>query len=256
VFRSSGALQWITTLQLFHRTRQGFGMQYCPQCLLEDQIPYFRKEWRVAFVTTCSRHQCMLRDRCVACGAGVAFHRGDMGNMQGQHWESIADCFACGESLANGLVDPIELYVPEVMNWLSGISASIMSSDPSATDFDTVRVMRQMALLILSRYSTVKLHDHVCGELGIEPVALAYGKLGFESRLLAERHHLIQLIGWMMMDLESRLRGAWRAKAVRYSHMLKDFDGAPQFYLEIVEGFANWREIRVRTSLTANELQT
>lgn len=241
VFRSSGALQWITTLQMFHRTRQGFGMQYCPQCLLEDQIPYFRKEWRVAFVTTCSRHKCMLRDRCMACGAGVAFHRGDMGNLQGQHRESIADCFACGEGLASGLVDPIEPYVPEVLNWLSGVSTSVMSSDPSASDFDNLNVMRQLALLFLSRYSTVRLHDHVCGELGLQPVLLAYEKLGFESRLLAERHHVIQLIGWLMMDLESRMRSAWRAKAVRYNHMLKDFDRAPDFYCKIVGGFANWR---------------
>ena len=172
----------------------------------------------------------------------MAFHRGDMGSLQGHHRESIADCFACGESLASGLVDSIEPYVPEVMNWLSGVAASVMSSIPSATNSDILKVMRQLALLFLSRYSTVKLHDHVCGQLGLQPVALTYGKHGFESRLLAERHHVIQLIGWLMMDLESRLRSAWRAKAVRYNHMLKDFDGAPQFYLEIVEGFANWRE--------------
>ncbi len=51
-FKVSGSLQWITSLQVFHRTRQGFGMQYCPQCLFEDADPYFRKAWRVAFITT------------------------------------------------------------------------------------------------------------------------------------------------------------------------------------------------------------
>ena len=242
VFRTSGALQWITTLQMFHRTRQGFGMQYCPQCLLEDRIPYFRKEWRVAFVTTCPTHRCMLRDRCLTCGAGVAFHRGDMGNPQGQHRESIADCFACGVSLAGGFMVPIEPYEPAVMDWLSGLSASVMSGAPSATDLDNLKVMRQLALLFLSRYSTVKLHDHVCGQLVIPPMELAHGKLGFESRLHPERHHLIQLIGWLMMDLEPRLRDAWRAKVVRYNQMLKGFEVAPRFYLEIVEGFANWRD--------------
>lgn len=241
VFRASGALQWITTLQMFHRTRQGFGMQYCPQCLFEDRVPYFRKAWRVAFVTTCSTHQCMLRDRCVGCGAGVAFHRGDMGNLLGQHRESIADCFACGASLASDLVDSVESYEPIVMDWLSGISAAVISGTPSATDLDNLSVMRQLALLFLSRSSTVKLHDHVCRELAVPPMELVNGKLGFESRLLAERHHVIQLIGWLMMDLESRLRSAWRAKGVRYNHMFKDFDRAPQFYLEIVESFANWR---------------
>ena len=171
----------------------------------------------------------------------MAFHRGDMGNLQGQHRESIADCFACGESLASGFLDPIDPYVPAVMNWLSGVSASVMSSVPSTTDLDNLRVMRQLALLFLSRYSTVKLHDHVCTELGLQPVALINGKLGFESRPLAERHHLIQLIGWLMNDLESRLGSAWRAKAVRYNQMLKDFERAPLLYLEIIEEFADWR---------------
>lgn len=46
-FKASGSLQWMTSLQVFHRTRQGFGMQYCPKCLLEDRDPYFRKVWRV-----------------------------------------------------------------------------------------------------------------------------------------------------------------------------------------------------------------
>lgn len=242
-FRTSGALQWITTLQMFHRTRQGYGMQYCPLCLFEDMVPYFRKEWRVAFVTICSRHQCMLRDRCVACGAGVAFHRGDMGNLQGQHRESIADCFACGASLASDLVDSVESYEPLVMDWLSEISKTALAGTLSPDMLDTLNVMRQMALLLLSRYSSVKLHAHVCGELALPPMELVPGHISYESRTLSERHHVIQLVGWLMIDLEPRLRGAWRAKAVRYNQMLKGFDRAPQLYLEIVEGFANWRVI-------------
>jgi hypothetical protein len=173
----------------------------------------------------------------------VAFHRGDMGNPQGQHRESIADCFACGASLASDLVDSVESYEPIVMDWLSGISTTVLSAGTNADGLDILNVMRQIALLLMSRYSSVKLHAYVCGELALPPMELAHGHLSFESRMLPERHHVIQLVGWMMMDLGPRLRGAWRAKAVRYNQMLKDFDRAPQFYLEIVEGFANWRKI-------------
>lgn len=242
-FRASGSLQWITTLQVFHRTRQGFGMQYCPQCLLEDAIPYFRKSWRVAFMTTCPTHCCMLRDRCGECGAGVAFHRGDMGNLQGQQRESIADCFACGASLSSELVDPIECYEPAILDWLTAISKTVLSGNASIDGLDKLNVMRQMALLLLSRYQTLKLYDYVCDQLRLPPVELADGHLPFESRLLTERHHLIQLIGWLMYDLEPRLRSAWRAKAVRYNYMTKDFERAPQFYIEIVKQFANWRAV-------------
>ena len=177
----------------------------------------------------------------MACGAGVAFHRGDMGNPQGQHRESIADCFACGASLASDMVDSVESYEPIVMDWLSEISKTVLSGCPSSNTLDTLNVMRQMALLLQSRYPSVKLRGHVCSELAVPSIELVPGHISFESRVLAERHHVIQLVGWMVMDLEPRLRGAWRTKAVRYNHMLKDFDRAPQSYLEIVEGFANWR---------------
>jgi hypothetical protein len=52
----------------------------------------------------------------------------------------------------------------------------------------------------------------------------------------------MQVIAWLMMDLQPRLRNAWLAtKAVRYNHMLKDFERAPSGYLKIVSDFSNWR---------------
>jgi hypothetical protein len=243
-FRTAGSLQWMTTLQMFHRTRQGFGMQYCPRCLYEDVDPFFRKAWRVAFITTCPKHQCMLRDRCMECGAGVAFHRGDMGRPDGQHRESIADCYACGVSLARHSADAIETYDQEVLNWLSVLAQSVMTGTHTPRIADTTNVMRQMAVLLTSRFSTVKLHAHVCNAIVVPEMSLARGHISIETRTLMERHHLSQLIAWLMMDLEARLRDAWRAKAVRYNHMLKDFERAPQFYLKIVENFSDWRRAK------------
>lgn len=240
-FRASGTLQWITTLQMFHRTRQGFGMQYCPRCLHEDEDPFFRRAWRVAFITTCPKHKCMLRDRCIECGAGVAFHRGDMGRPDGQHRESIADCYACGASLGRRSVDAIETYDQEAMDWLSVLSLSVMNGHHNPRVAGTIDVMRQMAVLLTSRFSTVKLHAHVCDALVVPELSLARGHISFETRTLTERHHLVQLIAWLMMDLESRLTTAWREKAIRYNHMLKDFEWAPEFYLKIVEKYSDWR---------------
>lgn len=240
-FRASGPLQWLTTLQLFHRTRQGYGMQYCPVCLHEDEDPFFRKSWRVAFITTCPKHQCMMRDRCMACGAGVAFHRGDMGRFDGQHRLSIADCFACGSSLAKNSGDAIEAYDRKVLHWLSDLSLSVMNGDYNSRAADTIDVMRQMAVLLTSRFETVKLHAYVCNRLAVPEISLAHGRIPIETRTLTERHHLMQLIGWLMMDLRPRLTDAWRAKAVRYNNMLKDFERAPRYYLKIVDGFSDWR---------------
>jgi hypothetical protein len=75
----SGQLRWILPLQMFRRKYLGFGLQYCSQCLLEDDEPYFRRRWRVAYCTFCPKHSILLRDRCWRCGVPVAFHRRELG---------------------------------------------------------------------------------------------------------------------------------------------------------------------------------
>jgi len=46
-----------------------------------------------------------------------------------------------------------------------------------------------------------------------------------------------------MSNLAQRLRDAWLAKAVRYNLMLKDFEGAPEWYRLLVMAFSNWRTL-------------
>lgn len=65
---------WILALGARNTKRSG-GLQYCPQCLKEDVKPYFRQQWRIAWHTTCERHQCSLLDRCHVCNAPVELHR-------------------------------------------------------------------------------------------------------------------------------------------------------------------------------------
>jgi hypothetical protein len=46
--------------------------RYCPACLAEPE-PYFRLEWRLAFVTMCALHELVLVERCAGCGAPCLF---------------------------------------------------------------------------------------------------------------------------------------------------------------------------------------
>jgi len=59
---------------------------------------------------------------------------------------------------------------------------------------------------------------------------------------IEERHHLIQLVMWLLVEPEMRLGAAWRAGAVRYNLFLKDFDDAPNWYIHIVSKFTDWRQ--------------
>jgi hypothetical protein len=50
-----GANPWLTTIGIYHRKRIKFGQQFCPKCLSEDKRPYFRRHWRLACFTICTK---------------------------------------------------------------------------------------------------------------------------------------------------------------------------------------------------------
>lgn len=45
--------------------------RYCPECLRDDAIPFFRKAWRLAFNYVCTEHAILLRDTCPGCLMGI-----------------------------------------------------------------------------------------------------------------------------------------------------------------------------------------
>lgn len=86
----AGVEPWITAVGLFHRIRRLHGLQYCPDCLAE--APYFRRLWRIAFVTHCPAHHRVLLDGCARCDAPIVPHR---------HERFPIHCPICGMDLAH-----------------------------------------------------------------------------------------------------------------------------------------------------------
>jgi len=246
--RASGTLFWIQTLQIYHRKRDGYGIQYCPQCLKEGPVPYFRKKWRISFCTICPKHDCMLLDRCPHCDTGIAFHRVDTGILNWEAESSIDNCHACGLGLSQTPLRKISTYSEDIYRWISNLNLQIFKASSADEDFSLSKtaikdllVSRKLAQLLISKTKTLNLYEHVCDELNVQSFLTTKNRVVIESRHIDERHHMVQLIAWLMLDLKSKLDTAWRRKAVRYSHLKKDFENAPDHYLKIVENFSNWR---------------
>lgn len=94
-----GPASWIMPVGVYHRTRQQFGLQYCPHCLTEDQEPYYRRRWRLAFMVVCERHGATLRDRCPCCLSPVNFHRNELGDFRKAVAVSLTHCHCCNFDL-------------------------------------------------------------------------------------------------------------------------------------------------------------
>jgi TniQ len=76
------------------RMSKMYGLRFCPVCLKEDEIPFFRKTWRLTFSTACVKHRCFLMDRCQQCGFSVSLFR----RFRDQ---PFGHCYKCGAEYKN-----------------------------------------------------------------------------------------------------------------------------------------------------------
>ena len=95
--REGGIAPWLIPLGVYHRLRKRAGIQYCPLCLAEDDVPYFRRRWRLAFYIACGKHHCQMESGCSLCGSPIAYHRLGVGQPFGV--EDAAEPFGVGEKV-------------------------------------------------------------------------------------------------------------------------------------------------------------
>ena len=244
-YRSASVIFWIMHLSMYHRQRLGYGMQYCPQCLAEDSEPYFRRFWRVGFYVRCHRHRLLMLDRCPECGSPVAVHRLTMGHARRGQIPPLVRCFRCAADLrlaklSNAIVeiDPVHLNIDRLCLWASEIGEG-GGRGPSVAD---LRVLRHLVHLLTSQATKIDLLRFVLERTAQGEPSFAVGRIPVEQRSIEERVILIYSAMWLWLDLPERLATALDAGAIRYNHLLKDFDDAPTWYVELCARYSNWRD--------------
>jgi hypothetical protein len=121
---SKGYSPWIVPLHVYHRQRTKPGLMYCPSCLGDDADPFYRKTWRLGFITCCVVHGHNLLDTCEACGSAVIPHRVDIGPSGLRPRDrSFVRCWNCGHDLrasskkvAEGSLLHFTQHLEEVLN--------------------------------------------------------------------------------------------------------------------------------------------
>lgn len=167
-------------------------------------------------------------------------------DMRAQHLgdkDLMSYCHACGFDFRTAAkVEPI-LYDAQATSILRQASHGLeLDHEQGSTwNLDSYSVMHQLSKTLATRYKHSRLRNFVQEELGIQDIALNQGQRSFEMRSIEHRHHLVQLAAWLLADLEPRLISAWRARAIRYNVLLKDFPHRPQWYSDVVEALSDWR---------------
>lgn len=240
--RRSGQLRWILPVRTHAMTRNGYGQQFCPRCLEEDQIPYFRKAWRVALVTFCPKHQVMLHDACPSCGVPLVFHRSDFGVEQ-EKPKPIFSCYNCGFDFRATSTVAATFYSKEIRELFCEMLVFLQTPILQMERFDLgfFAVLHQFCRIMGSHQNAGSLRSFVANRLGMDLTKIELGRTSIERRRVAERHDLLMCALWLMASPTGRIREAWEARAVRYNLMLKDIDESPKWFWQLVRRCSDWR---------------
>jgi len=235
-----GHQRWILPLRMYHRKRLGFGLQFCSRCLAEDVEPYFRKRWRIAFYTFCTKHGCILNERCPDCYAPVAFHRRELGRPYVLDAGLICRCSECGFNLQRAKSRIAFIVEKESFNFFEEILSELeerIAPNQNHIRVEFADVWHQLCKLLVSSRPSLRLYHFVLDQIKVAPRELTKGRFSFEERSIDERHFALQLALWLMLDPKSRLRNAWESGAIRYNHLLKDMESPPQGFATLISPF-------------------
>ena len=233
----SGQLRWILPLLMYHRKRQGYGLQYCPQCLAEGTEPYYCRAWRVAFYTYCPVHKILLLDRCPRCGNGLAFHRTDLGKPSLTDSVSLEHCWQCGFDLSTATSRPVVKWdTPTFDSWDNILELMCRGAlSPFCVDCSKLAVLHHLCALLVSVRLAPKLQAFLCAQTEQPHLQIPKIRMPFEQYPHEQRHYICGLAWWLLARWPNRLRSAWEAKAIRYNVLLKDFHEAPSWYTATVK---------------------
>lgn len=128
-----------------------YGAMYCPLCLSEDKVPYFRLSWRLGFNTCCERHQVLYRDSCEHC-ASPPWPAGCSGQYRlSPSFFCFSKCWCCGQLLTSQLAQASET-TGAISRWIEAPSVTIGADEvPPLEAFAALRAICQLFIRTRTR---------------------------------------------------------------------------------------------------------
>jgi len=90
-----GLKRWVLPMVSKLRRPTGVWLQLCVTCLREDTVPFIRRHWRYAFVTTCDAHATLMISNCPSCDAPFDFTTHDIGIDRAECVVPVSECSSC-----------------------------------------------------------------------------------------------------------------------------------------------------------------
>lgn len=225
---------WLMPLGIYHRTRRGYGLVYCPRCLQQDGLtPYYRASWRIAFHVVCPTCGIYLHECCPACGAPVVFFRIELGRKNAGADRPISTCYRCAFDLGQ---TPVEAVPPKMLRRYRSLyrigREGWNRSIPYPHQY--LKVLRQLLRLLSSpSQSVAPLQLDMRLRLG-QPVEWPMGVTSFERLPIARRTGLLEQAMWLLADWPDRFIAVMRYHRINSTPLLRDMEEVPFWFNAVV----------------------
>ncbi len=240
---TGGINHWILSLGIKHRNRTLKSLMFCPKCLEEDEKPYFRRSWRLGFITICLKHKCFLKVECENCHSVIAPHRSDM-LIRSTFTESdlMVKCWKCGFDLrmasSTGIIenDLYELQYQLEQTLKNGWCS--WSGNGSMNSVIFFEGMHQVASGLISKKTRIKIQEISYDDkiVSIERLSLDY------------RHKLMAYLSHVLNDWPNK----FISHAIAYNFRYSDLKGDRKNIIYWYDNILNW-DIRSEMSALSDD---
>lgn len=200
-----------------HIKRNG-GLRFCPECLKEDKIPYFRKEWRLSFYTACTKHQCFLHNRCPTCNSPLTISKSYNEN-------DFTFCYKCGTDLKQIKTYGInELsYGLKAINSLLGIldSGYGVKLGEKVHSIDFFRFLKQINKMIYlwEKRSNIFKHEILTETINLNKTI---EKIAYEDYLTIQEQYLLYSASYFLICTNASFENFIQANKILECYIYKD----------------------------------
>lgn len=238
-----GNTKWIMPVGIYHRTRRAYGLQFCSRCLSEDQEPYYRRSWRLAFVTLCETHHVSLIDRCPHCHSPCNFHRSEMGDRRKWLADSITLCHACRYDFRKAPVQDVQQpFGRRVLEFQKLLTKAMLSgwirvSERSAIDSHFYfTVLHQLMKVCATPRRATSLREEVRNTLGIKDNVPTLMKecRDIERMGINERRTLLGMADYLLGEWPHRFIRLCQSHRVWSSTLLRELNPAPFWFWSVI----------------------
>jgi TniQ len=195
-------------------------LRFCPQCLAEQQEPYYRLSWRFSFLLGCAIHGCRLWDVCPQCGKAMPLFSAPF---------TVGRCALCQADL--GLAKTVLLSPAEQVRvqTLTEDLIYLLSapSDPLPLSLRRVLVRQQLTLM-----------QHAAGK--------SRGQTHYDGSLLGCLHRLESIGASFRMLFDE---GIWRENARLQDPAHRETPEAHQMGAALAERIATMQQEMMETGI-------